>query len=478
MAQERVQKILAQVGLASRRQAEELIREGEVTINGQIARIGDKADLQTDAIKVKGKLLLRKENPMYVAFFKPKSVISMMVDPEGRTTIETYLNRIKTRLFPIGRLDFNSEGLLLLTNDGELAEKIQKSDDLIRIYHVKIKGEATPEILDRLRPGMTVGRKMYVPTMVRQSMQYSKKSLVEIAFQGSGAFDVRAFFEQRGILVDKVTRFAIGHITLKGLIPGAYRFLEATQINALIDQPELGLKLVETLEEKRTIKLDTSAEDRNPKLKRKKLREEREAAEAAEHAEAGELGEKPLKKTLPLAGRGGASRKPAFGPRAPRSTEGRSERGSFERRERPSFGRERSSERSERSSFGRERSFDRSERPSFGRERNSDRGERRPFGGDRAPRGERSSFARTSDSRAPRGDRPAWGERAPRGEKKFFGPQFGASSEGRREDRGGRPSRPRPGSGRPSSDSRGPRSPRAAGPRAPRSPRPRSGWDD
>src|SRR4051794_31045073 len=112
MASERVQKILAQAGIASRRKAEELIEEGLVTINGKLAKLGDKAEMGKDAIKVKGKLLLQTESPVYLALHKPKGVISMLADPDGRATLSEFLRNVKGRVFPIGRLDFNSDGLI------------------------------------------------------------------------------------------------------------------------------------------------------------------------------------------------------------------------------------------------------------------------------------------------------------------------------------------------------------------------------
>src|SRR5947209_7120382 len=119
MASERVQKVLAQAGIASRRKAEELISQGLVTINGKLAKLGDKAEFGKDAIKVKGKLLNSQAEPLiYLAFNKPKGVISTLTDPEGRSTLTDFLGKIKARVFPVGRLDFNSDGLLILTNDG------------------------------------------------------------------------------------------------------------------------------------------------------------------------------------------------------------------------------------------------------------------------------------------------------------------------------------------------------------------------
>ncbi|NCA17897.1 MAG: rRNA pseudouridine synthase, partial [Betaproteobacteria bacterium] len=127
MAKERVQKILAKAGIASRRKAEELITMGEVTINGQVAKLGDQAEWGVDAVKVNGKLITATEQPVYLAFYKPKNVICAMEDPQGRPALAPYFVRVLARIYPIGRLDFTSEGLVLLTNDGAITEKIAKS---------------------------------------------------------------------------------------------------------------------------------------------------------------------------------------------------------------------------------------------------------------------------------------------------------------------------------------------------------------
>ena len=252
MAAERVQKILAQVGIASRRKAEELIVEGLVTINGKLAKLGDKAELGKDAIKVKGKLLQTKvEAPVYLAFNKPRGVISTLTDPEGRATLSEFLGKVKVRVFPVGRLDFNSEGLLLLTNDGNFTEKLQKRDDILRVYTVKVKGHLDEEMMERLkRPARLGPGKVFKPYSVRLSRELEKKAQVEVVVQGSGAFDLKAFFELKGFLVEKVSRTAIGHITLKGLLPGHFRYLKASQVEALFEQPELAERHLEQEAEK------------------------------------------------------------------------------------------------------------------------------------------------------------------------------------------------------------------------------------
>ena len=249
MASERLQKILAQAGLASRRGAEELIADGLVTLNGKVAKLGDKAEWGKDAIKVKGKLLTKKPEILtYVAFHKPKGVISMLGDPEGRANLNDYLEKVKIRVFPIGRLDFNTDGLLLLTNDGDFAQKLLKCDEVPKVYTVKVKGSIDDEMLTRIERGAWIGtdskKRRVKPYSVRVKQKLASKTQLEVVLMGGGS-DLKSLFELRGFLLEKVTRTAIGHITLKGLAPGHFRFLRASQVTALIDQPELGMKLLE-----------------------------------------------------------------------------------------------------------------------------------------------------------------------------------------------------------------------------------------
>ncbi len=244
MSIERLQKILAQAGIASRRKAEELIEQGLVTVNGNVAKLGDKADFLSDHIKVEGKLLRKLEDLFYVVFNKPKGVISMMTDPEGRPTIADFLSKMKAHVNPIGRLDFNSEGLLLLTNDGAMAEKIQKSDAFPRVYHVKLKGHITTEMISRLERGGRIGEKFTKPLTVRIHEELNKKTKIEIVFLNAANVDVKTYFESKGFLIEKITRTAVGHLTLHGLEPGKYRIVPKTKFEALFTQPELGVKAI------------------------------------------------------------------------------------------------------------------------------------------------------------------------------------------------------------------------------------------
>ncbi|MCC7440724.1 MAG: rRNA pseudouridine synthase [Bdellovibrionales bacterium] len=241
---ERLQKVLARAGIASRRRAEDMIRLGEVTINGRIAKIGDQADTFKDAIKVNGKLLtLQAKNvgQVYLAFHKPRGVISMMApDPEGRPTIAHYLGAVKARVFPIGRLDYNGEGLILLTNDGTMAESILKSPDIIRTYQVRVKGHPAPEALDDLRKGAKLENKLVRPEAVEVVESRKSKSVIQVQFVGMGALDVKELFQAKRFLVERVVRTRFGHLSVERVPLGGFVFLKKSQLEALVRQPELG----------------------------------------------------------------------------------------------------------------------------------------------------------------------------------------------------------------------------------------------
>src|SRR5215470_15374796 len=162
MPEERLQKILSQAGIASRRHAEELITAGRVTVNGAtITELGSKADLERDHIKVDGKLVHSPKRHVYVALNKPKNCVTTVSDPEGRQTVMHLLRGVKDRVFPVGRLDFHSEGLLLLTNDGEFAHRITAPDSHVKkTYVVKVNGPLTREQEELFKKGIPLhGRK-------------------------------------------------------------------------------------------------------------------------------------------------------------------------------------------------------------------------------------------------------------------------------------------------------------------------------
>ncbi|MBU6154661.1 MAG: hypothetical protein KGP28_10200 [Bdellovibrionales bacterium] len=245
---ERLQKIIAQAGIASRRDAEDLIREGSVTVNGKVAALGDKAVFGKDAIKVNGKLIHSPASKVYYLIYKPKQVIAMAnEDEEGRTTLKDFMGRIKERVFPVGRMDYNGEGAILLTNDGDLTQKILKSTEIIRRYHVKVHRVPTPEEMVRLARGGRMENRSMVPYHVRIVDTYAKNALIEISFQGMGALDVKKYFENKGFIPEKVARVAIGHISAEKLPPGGIKKLEASSVEALLTQPDLAKKKISNL---------------------------------------------------------------------------------------------------------------------------------------------------------------------------------------------------------------------------------------
>jgi 23S rRNA pseudouridine2605 synthase len=250
MALQRLQKILSQAGIASRRKAEDLIREGFVTVNGEVATLGSKADFTQDHIKVDGKLITKLENHTYLLFNKPKGVISMMSDTDGRTTLAEFLGNLNVRVHPVGRLDFNSDGLILLTNDGELVERIQKSDAFPRTYIVKIKGHMNEDYLARLERGARIENKFIKPHSVKVLDELNKKSQIEITFISAGNLDVKNYFETRGFLIEKITRTRYGHLSVSGIKPGTYKVVNKESFEALVSKPDLALKTTEALENK------------------------------------------------------------------------------------------------------------------------------------------------------------------------------------------------------------------------------------
>lgn len=231
---ERLQKILSDYGIASRRHAEELIKEGRVTVNGQIAVIGQKADPEKDYIKVDGKLLIKPEPKVYYAFYKPRKVITSLLDPQGRPTIKDFIRGIKFRIYPVGRLDFDSEGLLLLTNDGQLAYKIMHpSSQIEKTYMVKVDGIVEPETIEKLRKGIKIEGKLAVPVSVHLVKKLKANSWIKITLHEGRKRQIRKMFERVGHPVIRLIRIAIDGVKLGELKPGQLRALTEEEIEKL-----------------------------------------------------------------------------------------------------------------------------------------------------------------------------------------------------------------------------------------------------
>jgi pseudouridine synthase len=240
---ERVQKILSEYGIASRRKAEELIKEGRVTVNGQIAQLGQKADPEKDYIKVDGKLLIKPEPKVYYAFHKPPKVITSLIDPQGRPTIKDFLKGIKFRVYPVGRLDYDSEGLLLLTNDGNIAYKIMHpSSQIEKTYLVKVEGIIENEKISKLRKGVKIDGKLAVPVRVSIVKKLKANSWIRITLHEGRKREIRKMLEKIGHPVIRLIRVSINGVKLGELKPGHYRPLTKEEIEILKKESKLDKK--------------------------------------------------------------------------------------------------------------------------------------------------------------------------------------------------------------------------------------------
>jgi pseudouridine synthase len=231
----RLQKLIAEAGLASRRKAEELILTGQVTVNGQpVTELGVKADPARDHIKVRGKLinpLLRPENKVYILLNKPRGYLSSLFDPEGRPLVTKLLPSLKQQVHPVGRLDFNSEGLLLLTNDGEFTNLITSAKFQVpKVYQVKVKGIPDEKAVDRLRRGIVIDRKRTASCEIVEIERATTNVWYEVTLHQGISRQIRKMFDAIGHSVIKLRRVAIGFLNDKGLKPGDWRYLTDEEV--------------------------------------------------------------------------------------------------------------------------------------------------------------------------------------------------------------------------------------------------------
>jgi 23S rRNA pseudouridine2605 synthase len=230
MPEERLQKIIANAGLASRRAAEQMIREGRVTVNGEIvSALGAKADFGRDHIKVDGKLLRPPKKLVYLAMNKPDSVVTTLDDPEGRRTIVSFLKGVKERVYPVGRLDYHSEGLLLLTNDGDFANAaMQKRSKLVKTYVVKVNGTLSEDAERRFRAGVVLSGQRTAPAGLKL-IRPGQNPWYEVQLTEGRQNQIRLMFRHFGLLVEKLRRVRIGFLRLD-VAPGEFRHLTAEEV--------------------------------------------------------------------------------------------------------------------------------------------------------------------------------------------------------------------------------------------------------
>ncbi len=222
----RLHKFIADCGVTSRRKAEDLIQQGLVQVNGKImTELGHKINPQTDQVEVNGQILEKDHvQKVYLLLNKPRGYMTTVHDPAGRKTVMDLCQEFNERLYPVGRLDYLSEGLLIMTNDGEMAQKIMHpSSNIEKVYEVKLFGALSPQLLAKLRQGAMLEDGFVKPHRVRILQLLGKKTWIEIRIGEGKNREIRRLCEACGLTVDKLRRVAIGNISIEGISVGNYR---------------------------------------------------------------------------------------------------------------------------------------------------------------------------------------------------------------------------------------------------------------
>lgn len=232
---ERLQKIIARAGIASRRKAEELILSGRVSVNGEVAtQLGSRADAAHDTVRVDGKVLRDSGTRRYLAMHKPKGCVTTTDDPEGRPTVMDLLGAGAAKgLHPVGRLDFNTEGLLILTDDGDFSNELLSAKNRIpKTYAVKVSGFPSEEAIQKLRQGIRLDGRLARPESIRLVRQ-AENPWFEVTLTQGRNRQIHRMFERIGFLVEKIRRVRIGNLSLKGLEPRQVRELLPKEVDRL-----------------------------------------------------------------------------------------------------------------------------------------------------------------------------------------------------------------------------------------------------
>jgi 23S rRNA pseudouridine2605 synthase len=232
--EERLQKILSRAGVASRRKAEELILEGAVTVNGKVVtEMGMKADLDCDHIKVRGKLVRPAHHMVYLILNKPRGTVTTTSDPEGRATVMELIKGVKERVYPVGRLDYDAEGLLLFTNDGEFANRITHAkSEIQKTYVVKVTGQLTPDQEAEFRSGIPLYGKKTAPAGLKL-LQRTQNPWYEVKLIEGRQNQIKLMFKYFGMLVEKLRRVRIGFLELGPVKPGKTRHLTPQELRRM-----------------------------------------------------------------------------------------------------------------------------------------------------------------------------------------------------------------------------------------------------
>jgi 23S rRNA pseudouridine2605 synthase len=227
----RLHKLIAASGWCSRRQAEELIRAGRVTVNGRVAALGEVADIRHDTILIDGRPLGRLAGFCYLLMHKPVGVVTTMRDPGGRTVVTDLLHDVPGRVYPVGRLDLTTSGLLLLTNDGDLANRLaHPAREVTKTYLVRVRGILSADAVRQLEQGVNLADGMTAPGKVSRIRQTAGHTWFELTIHEGRNRQVRRMCEALGLPVSRLMRIGYAFLTLEGLAPGQYRHLTAAEV--------------------------------------------------------------------------------------------------------------------------------------------------------------------------------------------------------------------------------------------------------
>ncbi|MEA3386763.1 MAG: pseudouridine synthase [Thermodesulfobacteriota bacterium] len=231
----RLQKYLANAGVCSRRAAEVLIRSSRISIDGKIVtELGSKVDPYTNEIRVDKNRILWEKSLIYILLNKPKGVLTTVRDPCGRTTVMDLLKKIPGRIYPVGRLDKDSEGLLLLTNDGTLAHRLlHPSHKVSKTYHATVRGRPPRTVLDLLRQGLEIEGKMTLPCEMRVMETTRRSTVLEIVLKEGRKRQIRLMLNTVNHPVVRLIRIKMGPVGLGKLLPGKYRMLTDSEVESL-----------------------------------------------------------------------------------------------------------------------------------------------------------------------------------------------------------------------------------------------------
>ena len=237
---ERLQKVIATAGITSRRHAEELITQGRVSVNSVVVtKLGEKADAAKDTIRIDGNIISVEKTKYYIALHKPAGFVTTLHVPQSRPTVVDLLSDVPERVYPVGRLDYDSRGLLLLTNDGNFAQKIQHPRfQKPKIYKVKIQGRLSREELKQLNKGINVDDDFFKPENLRVEKYNDRSCWLRLTLREGKNRIIRRGFEKIGYRVAHLVREAIGDLTLGTLKEGEWRHLTAKEVKQLLDDTQ------------------------------------------------------------------------------------------------------------------------------------------------------------------------------------------------------------------------------------------------